>query len=370
MSRLVVGLVRRFKRGIHEEIFHQCDHHRTVSLFFRISLSITLLMCSRAMANSCDPVDYRSRMPPIRNQANFSWCYAFSAADLLSFETGTTISALGVGIQFQRHFAWSVSQMGVRGRIAAVVWSYGAERMSGTYDFGRGGSLVGALHAAIGRGPLCQESELPTIHHTLLPDGQTRDRSSRARLEELRTLIQTQRPDQRRGILAPGTEICNQADATARALFPSVEVDDFRQVARSLEAGSDPLGEIYDMACQRRVHPGDLRISMAVRRDDGENLLEALDEQLNRSPAGITYDTTFFRNPDATTAPRRNHASTIVGRQRNPQTGECEYLLRNSWGSSCEGYHSSLRCEAGHVWLPSSVIKRMSSEISGLQGPR
>ena len=49
------------------------------------------------------------------------------------------------------------------------------------------------------------------------------------------------------------------------------------------------------------------------------------------------------------------HASVVAGREFNPKTGECEYLIKNSWGRGAK-YDSSLRAEEGYVWMPKSYL--------------
>ncbi len=54
------------------------------------------------------------------------------------------------------------------------------------------------------------------------------------------------------------------------------------------------------------------------------------------------------------------HEAVIVGRQWNGALGECEYLVRNSWGSNCTGYDAIYKekCDAGSVWVPKSLLGR------------
>ncbi|MDC1175561.1 hypothetical protein OAT67_09190 [Bacteriovoracaceae bacterium] len=46
-----------------------------------------------------------------------------------------------------------------------------------------------------------------------------------------------------------------------------------------------------------------------------------------------------------------------MARKFNYKTGSCEYLVRNSWGSSCN-YSDSYECEEGNIWLPEDKLKR------------
>jgi hypothetical protein len=68
------------------------------------------------------------------------------------------------------------------------------------------------------------------------------------------------------------------------------------------------------------------------------------------------------------------HAASIVGREfkkiRTPEGKiifRCQYLIRNSWGSSCESYHRDWVCnENGSIWVDSDVIQRNVFRVSRL----
>ncbi len=74
------------------------------------------------------------------------------------------------------------------------------------------------------------------------------------------------------------------------------------------------------------------------------------------------------------------HASVVVGRRFNPTTSSCEYLIRNSEGTSCSGYDSRLECDrtwggvpcppgrrcGGQVWLPIEVLAKNISTVVGV----
>ena len=55
-----------------------------------------------------------------------------------------------------------------------------------------------------------------------------------------------------------------------------------------------------------------------------------------RAYAGVTRNGNSHQCAPSTTTTSPNHASLIIGRRRNPQTGACQYLVRNSWGTACK----------------------------------
>jgi hypothetical protein len=52
-----------------------------------------------------------------------------------------------------------------------------------------------------------------------------------------------------------------------------------------------------------------------------------------------------------------NHASSIIGRRRNPKGGACQFLIRNSW-SETTCYNNDWQCVANksHVWVDADTI--------------
>ena len=49
---------------------------------------------------TCQPTDLRDKLGPVRNQDTMGWCYAFAAADLLTADTGKTISAFDIALNY------------------------------------------------------------------------------------------------------------------------------------------------------------------------------------------------------------------------------------------------------------------------------
>lgn len=68
----------------------------------------------------------------------------------------------------------------------------------------------------------------------------------------------------------------------------------------------------------------------------------------------------------------RPHASVLIGRRRsmNPSGGAtCEYLIRNSWGPTCEPYASeySDKCENGQIWVARDALLRNILQANSLE---
>ncbi|MBC7714327.1 MAG: hypothetical protein H7177_13365, partial [Rhizobacter sp.] len=52
-----------------------------------------------------------------------------------------------------------------------------------------------------------------------------------------------------------------------------------------------------------------------------------------------------------------DHESTLIGRKFNPESGQCEYLIKNSWGGGDCQQTSSIKCEDGNFWVPRTALK-------------
>ncbi len=73
---------------------------------------------------------------------------------------------------------------------------------------------------------------------------------------------------------------------------------------------------------------------------------------------GLTYLDKFLKNEPENKID--SHASTIVGQLWNPETKQCEYHIRNSWGTSCESYPKYIRdrCANGQFWISEDLLNK------------
>lgn len=59
------------------------------------------------------------------------------------------------------------------------------------------------------------------------------------------------------------------------------------------------------------------------------------------------------------------HWASVVGRRRDAR-GVCEYLVRSSWGTSCQGFYKPRKCENGTFWIPRSELTGKVSDVRHL----
>ncbi len=274
----------------------------------------------------CSDVDLRPTMaerglPARRHQTNTGWCYAFVAADLLSFKTGHNLSPADVA----RH------HMNAR----AGDFTPGRPGIASSYPFG-GGFSARAIEDAQAAGGICLESDFPSEPYGYLPP------------EPL--------PGQPKPPAQPPLPIDLEALAGVfrlphlAELVQLVQQNDFRYILTQLAGRSCtpvPLDGV-------EVRAPDLNSTNRA------GLNQELDARLSQGvPVGIDYDAEVLYRPPTTDMLQTVttwHASSVVGRRFNPDRGRCEYLVRNTEGS-CDGYQDDFECENNHVWVPRQVLR-------------
>lgn len=97
-----------------------------------------------------------------------------------------------------------------------------------------------------------------------------------------------------------------------------------------------------------------------------------LDKGLRRAmPIAVSYCSSIlaegrgFKTKDPNTDDCGRHASLITGRRKNPQSGRCELLIRNTWGNSCGSYSKDWTCDSakGSVWVDEQVLGRAITNV-------
>ncbi|WP_413580776.1 C1 family peptidase [Bdellovibrio sp. HCB288] len=282
---------------------------------------------------SCSPVDMSKDMPPIRNQDSVGWCYAFTAADLLSYKTKKNISAADIALEDQNNWIDSIER-GFKGSTAA--------------DF-KGGWVDHSLKSMQKKG-LCLETDLSS-----------EDNSGGTFADSLRSLDSWGRAS-----IAAKSRDCNNLYAESKRLFPGSTLSDLQEVVKT-SSKRDFINNLREKSCKRIPAKYEVvtmtkqgfhsKIYDKLNRSRPEkDYAQALDEQLSsKNPVGVSIDANGFsdrRSPALTYDNSAPHAVSVVGRRFNESTGQCEYLLRNSYGAGCSGYDSTLECTKGMIWMP------------------
>lgn len=254
----------------------------------------------------CYPVDLRRTLGPVRNQQDLGWCYAYTAADLMS-----------QALRQDKSRVLGLNQSGAMfDDVSAMQMAHEYQRKTGlslNSAQSDGGVVQRTLDSAFERSKVCSESELTAQNR-----GQGSD------------LLRFQNGQARR--FNPGTYDIHRANQTA--------AEDL--IARSCRRSIDSLSVVSVAQYQRATDPsyGGQGLNDRFRR--------AIDTALGQGRiAGISYRN-FLQGAGGL---HGKHASSIVGRKMI--NGQCQYMIRNSWGLSCSPYHEPYRsrCQKGHVWV-------------------
>jgi hypothetical protein len=104
-----------------------------------------------------------------------------------------------------------------------------------------------------------------------------------------------------------------------------------------------------------------------------KTLFKLIDGELSRvNPVGVNIYSNFLMEDSQ--AKKGQHAVTLIGRRYNKTTNECEYLIRNSWGTSC-GYREfychpkNNRFDAGNIWVPKEKLMRFIYAMTYIEKP-
>jgi len=312
------------------------------------------MMSQERRKRSCTPVDLRSNpvLKETRNQDTVGWCYAFTAADLISYKLGTEVSSVDAANGFSS--LWTTK----------VAYAFG----------GKGGIVSMALYEMMKNG-VCKESDMPIdAASSLFPDSLSKE------MED--------------SLLANCTS-CLEEEGW-RQIFPNVETKDIMAVLKSAYRYNPPmlsapgmylmvpdpsmyysfdfqkaLSDLVRKSCENRIKidPAYWVETMDSRdeRYDSE-LFETLDKNLNGGNlVGISYHagvlTKLVKDPKG----EDSHASSIVGRRFDEATGQCQYLIRNSWGTGCKQYYQEKMCENGNIWLAEEYLAPALMQLTYLK---
>lgn len=285
-------------------------------LLTMIVLTLGAQVRAESLRQRCSPVDLKNTLGPVRDQDNLDWCYAFTAADVLS-----------QALRQEKKGVLGLTPDGFsRNDVSPIQMAHETQKkhpkrnLIDSQTFA-GGSVAEALKSALSRGKICTDQEL--------------DSRGGSNSEGLRRMM-----DRAQSARAPGdptspTEYHRKLSEDEIARLCKTAIDEFK-----VTSVKDPV---------RSRHNSKKR-SQAEEAQVNNQMREALDSALNQGRiAGIAYDS-FFKKPEGA------HASSIIARRII--NGECHYRIRNSWGLSCKGYDAPYdqQCQRGEIWVKESAL--------------
>jgi hypothetical protein len=289
----------------------------------------------------CSPLDLRDEtLGAVKNQGNISWCYAFTASDMLAHTFSTErISAADIALNYNESLI---------GRIMDAATSQGRPHETGFNKV--------ALSKAMKDG-LCPEEVFPSERWTKVVNGKEHKIPMKDALVEIDALHK-----RRHELTSANLPYWFKFKHIDKEVFLSLlQTKRLRNVLRNLRLE----------ACQsdRRPYNARWKIKMVFKN---RNVFWRVSEQLELGRmVGLDYDARILVNRDHRGVKLSElHTSGIVGRRWNEERNSCEYLIRDSKGVQCTRYDASYDCHDGQVWLGEAEIYGSMTSVVYMLSPR
>ena len=325
-------------------------HHlfiKFTAVFFMLSF------LNLAIAQECSNVDLREKFPDqVRDQAKISWCYAFTSADQLKFheKSAQTFSAPHVALEYNQ--TWPGLTVRNMVRIIDIF------RKKDDLKEHQTGFIKTALKAAFHKG-ICNGDDVPD--NLVKKINLWRNETS---LVPLRSAITDINNHIKNRLKRDSIE-----DVGYYYSWGNLSAKEFEQIVKKQKIGKITIN-LMRKACKNNTLTIKKNKYKVIQWPRYFNTIGAIDSQLDRGnmPA-IDYNANFL------TTTKKNgwlniagmHTSSIIGRRFNPDNQKCEYLIRNSWGTSCERYRPQFTCEAGNIWVDQNSLKKSLILVTYLQ---
>ena len=314
--------------------------------------------------SSCTNKD--NRKPPlgnkVRDQDGVGWCYAYTAADLISHKIGTLVSAIDVANSF--------NNSGVRNYL-----KFDLSKKNESDQ--RGGYTDDAIESSIARG-VCSEKNVRSSDFAFQQDEKLigalrRLENLKERFDEETVVTASSRrfwdlkhlSESRSQKIKKFVGDCSILNGGFRQIFNNLTNDQMIDILRR-SMPVDVVNQAIKESCKNKrlviedVEVETKSINLLTSVDD---LIDELDSQLNNDNiVGITYYASLLRNPYNDKS--ENHESSIVARKFDEKSGSCKYLIRNSWGEGCGSYSRKYECEKGQIWIPQERLVEMIHGIT------
>jgi hypothetical protein len=285
----------------------------------------------------CAPVDLRKVFSmKIRDQQDLSWCYAHTAADYLQFyhRIPEQISAADIAIRYNRRF-WPILLQILKGN---EVRQYGFLRP--------------ALWDAMEQG-YCPEAAFPSDEWSRVSGSTEAGEVERQPIGAAILQILALHAKVQEGRVRKAGELPYFYE------FRGIDKNRFFEILASSER-RDLLLNLRDAACEGRRKALPRAVGRISMRPRGASAFERIRGHLESGiPASIDY---FDGVLEDSTGFKRNlnniHTSLVVGQRFDASRGECQYLIKNSYGEDCSEYDPRLTCEAGYLWIGEKALSR------------
>lgn len=126
------------------------------------------------------------------------------------------------------------------------------------------------------------------------------------------------------------------------------------------ETSASILDELRSAACDQHRKPfpkGISDIGMGIR---GQNAFRQINRELDQhSPLTVDFFYGFLENiDDYQYSISQLHTTLLMGRRFDSKRNECQYLIKNSYGTDCSSYDRRHQCDEGYVWVSESSLQQ------------
>ena len=308
---------------------------------------------------TCTEVDLRESHKPFqktRHQGETAWCFAYSAADLITHYyqknnpgSDHRFSAVGMTVDYYYNDIFS------REYERRIVNRNISQNLSDAHY----GHTRAIFTRSLPSRELCLEADVTGDRNIL-----SHIRAIES-IEDLRNSAYGDDDISEEESEGFAFEIldCENCAVALTEVFPNLDLENLANVLRTVEDQSI-MTRLTNLECQRNsVNPGIPTREQIVISESFRDAQPQIDRQISaKNPIYLSYHSTVIEKGNQL---RRHdfagksdgHVSLIIGRRFNKLLNKCEYLVRNSYGSSCSNYHPSLSCENGQFWLAEETLQ-------------
>ncbi len=277
-------------------------------------------------------------MPKNSNQKQLSWCFAWPTADLISFHEKTPVSAYDIAFQYHNDDETREANNKDKGN-------------TGKKTTEIGGVIINAMNIALGNKGICLESETDYLN------GNWDANSDLFKL------------------MSDSSDSFSQYMCIAGL----ATIQPFNQLDKNIIDVLDKLSSdkkmaaFLDLTCNKRhqVKNEYRNLSQWIGRPGvtKDKMINKLDGLLSKGePVSVTYDHKILTHGENYVGKKADHASTVIGRKFNKSSGQCEYLIKNSWGDDVDcQLTSSVKCVKGNYWVNRTSLMQNLNEINWLE---
>jgi hypothetical protein len=298
----------------------------------RVLLTI-LLSGSVASAEVCRDVDYSAELGPVRHQGETGWCYAHTAADLVTQHLKTRISATDLAAAYlladlgAAHGSPEFTARTKRWRMEEPQAYFPSRILGGRGLFSLGGMDEDAIFLANARG-FCADEALPGG-----PAEFKRHMENAKRIWRDHALREECLRESKLGIRRIGS-------------MPNPVSQDMARVFQCY----------VDWSCGRRIKTARPVIAQTLELKSEDGLFRKIDALLDEGKiVSIGWDSSDVYAADKKGS---DHAATIVARKMI--NGRCLYRLRDNFGAECYELNPKFkgRCDPrdGGIWFAKGQI--------------